>query len=216
MSLPFQCERTVLNVVSLQVLQPQPRKLGLSSKLPKPRPKVVPTVKQVDVPGLEEASAEKRATDDGDLTQQEESLAHNLLDPLESEEAPSTLPTNPTFNLLSQSAPSTTTSSTKATGTPALLKTSTALHDDLADQLAQMAKQLKRNAMHFSESLEKDKAVLKDTEEKLDVNYDSLGKERIRLRDHRGKSGGTTCLVIMSIIIVIISFAVMLLVIRIT
>ena len=79
-----------------------------------------------------------------------------------------------------------------------------------------MAEQLKRNAIHFSESLEKDKAVLKDAEEKLDVSYDSLGKERVRLRDHRGKSSGTTCLVIMSIVVVLISFIVMLFVIRVT
>lgn len=188
----------------------------MTSNLPRPRPKVV---EQVDKPESKEVEVVVQEKSQEDITNvqlaHEDSIAHNLLDPIESEPIPKTNPVNPSFTLLSPSAPPSTTS-TKATSTPAFLKTSTALHDDLAGQLAQMAEQLKRNAIHFSESLEKDKAVLKDAEEKLDVNYDSLGKERVRLRDHRGKSSGTTCLVIMSIVVVLISFIVMLFVIRVT
>lgn len=118
-------------------------------------------------------------------------------------------------------APRIATSSSNSTdggtgGMPGFLKTSTAVQDDLADQLAQMARQLKLNAQHFSEALAKDKGVLEGTEEKLDRNYDVLTKERIRLRDHRGKSRGTTWLVLLSILVVFIGFFLTFFVIRLT
>ena len=59
-----------------------------------------------------------------------------------------------------------------------------------------MATQLKRNAIHFSESLAKDQAVVAEAQEKLEGNYDVMKKERLRVRDLRGKTGGTTCLLI--------------------
>ncbi|KII92205.1 hypothetical protein PLICRDRAFT_464542 [Plicaturopsis crispa FD-325 SS-3] len=71
----------------------------------------------------------------------------------------------------------------------------------MSEQLAQMATQLKRNAMHFSESLARDQAVVDEAQEKLEGNYDVMKKERVRLRDHRGKSGSTTCLVLMSMLV---------------
>lgn len=174
-------------------------------------------MKQEVGPLLEGTGHERHEALENDAVKSEELIASKyLLDPLEPESASSTPPVKRPFTLLPPSAPSTETSSKKAIGTPVFLSTSTALHDDLAGQLAQMAEQLKRNAVHFAEALEKDRAVLKDTDEKLDANYDNLGKERIRLRDHRGKSGGTTCLVITSILVVIASFIVMLAVMRIT
>lgn len=99
---------------------------------------------------------------------------------------------------------------------PGFLKTSTAVQEDLADQLAQMARQLKLNARHFSESLEKDKGVMQGVEEKVEMNYDVLTKERVRLRDHRGKSRGTTCLVLLSILVVFVGFFLTFFLIRIT
>lgn len=79
-----------------------------------------------------------------------------------------------------------------------------------------MATQLRRNATHFSESLEKDKSVLVSMQEKVEGNFDFMKRERIRLRDFRGKSGGTTCLVIMSIVVVLIAFILMVFIIRLT
>jgi len=79
-----------------------------------------------------------------------------------------------------------------------------------------MATQLKRNATHFSGSLEKDKSAVDELQEKLDSNFDGMKKERLRLRDFRGKSGSTTCLVIMSIIAVLVSFIMMVFFIRVT
>ncbi len=77
-----------------------------------------------------------------------------------------------------------------------------------------MAKQLKRNAVHFSNSLEKDKAVVEDAQAKLEVNHDVMQKERLRLRDHSGKSRGTTCMVLGIILLVLVVFMLMVSLIR--
>jgi len=107
-------------------------------------------------------------------------------------------------------------SSTKITATPTILQNARAIQDQLSEQLALMATQLRRNATHFSASLEKDKAVIEGMETKVEGNYEWMKRERIRLRDFRGKSGGTTCLVIMSVIVVLIAFMIMMFIIRLT
>ncbi|KAF8134428.1 hypothetical protein EV363DRAFT_1562044 [Boletus edulis] len=107
-------------------------------------------------------------------------------------------------------------SATKTTATPTILQNSRALQDQLSEQLALMATQLRRNATHFSASLEKDKAVIEGMETKVEGNYEWMKRERIRLRDFRGKSGGTTCLVIMSVVVVLIAFIIMMFIIRLT
>ena len=77
-----------------------------------------------------------------------------------------------------------------------------------------MATQLKRNAIHFSDSLAKDQAVVAEAEQKLEGNYEIMERERIRLRDHSGKSRGTTCLVIVILLAVVLLFALMVVLIR--
>lgn len=99
---------------------------------------------------------------------------------------------------------------------PGFLQTSTALQEDLSSQLAEMARQLKANAVHFSEAMAKDQAVLQEAEEKLTQNHDNLSKERTRLKDHSSNSRGTSCLVFLSIIIVIIGFFATFFIIRVT
>ena len=79
-----------------------------------------------------------------------------------------------------------------------------------------MATQLKRNAIHFSDSLVKDQAVVEDAQLKIEGNYDVMKKERLRVRDLRGKAGSTTCLVVMSVVVVFVAFVIMVLVIRAT
>jgi SNARE protein 1 len=79
-----------------------------------------------------------------------------------------------------------------------------------------MATQLKRNAVYFSESLAKDQAVVEETQQKIEGNFDVMKKERVRLRDHRGKSGSTTCLVMLSVIAVSGLFVMMIYLIRLT
>jgi hypothetical protein len=97
-----------------------------------------------------------------------------------------------------------------------LLQYSTALQEELSAQLAQMAGQLRRNAEHFSTALAADQAVLRNAEEKIGANYDVMKRERVRLRDHRGKSLGTTCLTIASVLVVAVAFLVMFFVLRFT
>jgi len=91
-----------------------------------------------------------------------------------------------------------------------------AVHEELSAQLAQMATQLKRNAIHFSDTLAKDQAVVEEANLKLESNYDSMQKEQTRLRDHSGKSRSTTWLTLFSIIAVFVSFFIMFFIIRLT
>ena len=95
-------------------------------------------------------------------------------------------------------------------------QSSTALQDDLAQQLVRMAGQLKSNAELFSSALSEDRAVVAEAETKLEENYDSVTKERVRVRDVGQKSKGTTWLTIISILVVIIAFFLTFLVIRMT
>ena len=97
-----------------------------------------------------------------------------------------------------------------------LLQHSTALQEELSAQLAQMAGQLRRNAEHFSTALAADQAVLRSAEEKVGANYDVMKRERVRLRDHRGKSLGTTCLTITSVLVVAVAFLFMFFLLRFT
>ncbi|KIM83454.1 hypothetical protein PILCRDRAFT_444365 [Piloderma croceum F 1598] len=99
---------------------------------------------------------------------------------------------------------------------PSFMPNSNALQQELSDQLAYMATQLKRNAIHFSESLAKDQAVVEEAQGKIEGNFDVMQKERLRVRDLRGKTGSTTCLVVMSVVAVLIAFVIMVLVIRAT
>ncbi len=103
-----------------------------------------------------------------------------------------------------------------AASAPALLQYSTALQEELAMQLVQMAGQLRRNAEHFSGALAADHGVLRVAEEKVGANLDVMKRERVRLRDHRDKALGTTCLTISSVVVVAIAFLVMFFVIQFT
>ncbi|KZT04135.1 uncharacterized protein LAESUDRAFT_658293 [Laetiporus sulphureus 93-53] len=122
---------------------------------------------------------------------------------------------NPSVTLLPPNLPSSPAKST-VTGTPAFLQNSAALQEELSAQLAQMATQLKRNAIHFADSLDKDKAVVLETQAKLERNHDVMQRERVRVRDHRSKSWGTTWLVLLSIMVAIVGFILTFFVIRFT
>ena len=95
-------------------------------------------------------------------------------------------------------------------------RTSAALQEELSAQLAQMATQLKRNAIHFASALDNDKAVVLEAQEKLERNHDVMTKERVRLRDHHSKSWGTTWITVLSLVVVLIGFFMTFLVIRVT
>jgi len=86
----------------------------------------------------------------------------------------------------------------------------------MSDQLALMAAQLKRNAIHFSESLAKDQAVVEKTQQKLEGNFNVMQKQMGLTKALSSKSGSTTCLVLLSIIIVTVLFIFMVALIRLT
>lgn len=144
-----------------------------------------------------------------------EDVAHELLLTPSDSHALTRGPINPSEVLLPPSLPAAAQKSgTQAT--PAFMQNSAALQGELSAQLAQMATQLKRNAVHFANALEKDKAVVQETQEKLERNHDVMSKERVRLRDHRSKSWGTTWITVLSLVVVLIGFFMTFLVIRIT
>jgi SNARE protein 1 len=82
----------------------------------------------------------------------------------------------------------------------------TALHEELSLQLEQMAQQLKRNALHFSASLERDKGVVEGAGEKLEQNFGVMERQRVRLRK-RGR-GWYVCLVVLLVVVVFVLMAV--------
>ena len=98
----------------------------------------------------------------------------------------------------------------RATGNQA----TTVLHDELSSQLEQMAQQLKRNAIHFSTSLAKDKAFLEDAAQKIESNFDTMQSQRLKLRDRSSQSRSNTWLVIGIILLVVLLFTLMVVVIR--
>lgn len=144
-----------------------------------------------------------------------EDAAHELLLTPSDSHALTRGPINPSEVLLPPSLPAAAQKS-GAQATPAFMQNSAALQEELSAQLAQMATQLKRNAVHFASALEKDKAVVQETQEKLERNHDVMSKERVRLRDHHSKSWGTTWITILSLVVVLIGFFMTFLVIRIT
>jgi hypothetical protein len=79
-----------------------------------------------------------------------------------------------------------------------------------------MATQLKRNALHFSESLDKDKSFVQSASEAIEKNYDTMTKERTRLRDHTSKSSGTTWMVFGALAAVSVAWVFMFFIIRFT
>ena len=86
-------------------------------------------------------------------------------------------------------------------------QTTNTLHEELSSELERMAQQLKRNAMHFSTSLVKDKAVIEDTEQKIERNTEVLARQRVKMRSN-------TCLVVGIVVLVAVVFAMIVIVIR--
>lgn len=143
-------------------------------------------------------------------TQKELSTDNSLASP----SLPSPSFVSPVPTLISPLFPTASKSTAIATG--AFSENSKARQEAMTEQLAQMAVQLRKNAERFSDSLGKDKAVIEELDTKLGGNLDEMGKERIRLRDHRGKSGSTTCLTIFAVVGVLVVFMFMIALIRLT
>jgi Membrane fusion protein Use1 len=122
----------------------------------------------------------------------------------------------PSSSISHNSEPARAPPTSHAPPTSSLLSGSLQTHEELSNELSRMATQLKRNAQHFSESLDKDKSLVQSAADVLEKNYDTMTKERVRLRDHRGKSFGTTWMVFGALLVVSIAWVCMFFIIRFT
>lgn len=130
--------------------------------------------------------------------------------------APSTeSPTIPVSSMPSSQGPAALLPSSSTQGS-LLSSSSLKAHDELSDELARMATQLRRNAEHFSAILEKDKGLVVSAEDALSKNADSMTRERDRLKKHSSKSFGTTWFTIGTILVVCLAFVWMLVIMRVT
>lgn len=102
------------------------------------------------------------------------------------------------------------------TDIPAFMHTSLQTQEDLSDQLAQMAAQLKRNAQSFAAQLHEDNALVQLAHDQLEGVHTRVKTEKTTLRDFRGKSGYTTCMVIGAVVVVMISWVMMFFMIKLT
>jgi hypothetical protein len=99
---------------------------------------------------------------------------------------------------------------------PAFMNTSLQTQEDLSEQLAQMAAQLKRNAQSFAAQLHEDNALVQLAHDQLEGVHTRVKTERSTLRDFRGKSGYTTCMVMGAVAVVLVSWVMMFFLIKVT
>jgi SNARE protein 1 len=119
----------------------------------------------------------------------------------------------PLTTLLPPSFPSATKSTTTAVE-PRLMQHSTARQRDMADEMALMASQLKKNTVYFAELLAKDQSVVEETGSKLDGNFGSMQKVRVQTKDLNSKTGSSTCVRMLIILVVTFLFMFMVSLIR--
>ncbi|WVQ99638.1 hypothetical protein IAU59_006777 [Kwoniella sp. CBS 9459] len=80
------------------------------------------------------------------------------------------------------------------------------LHEELGGQLADMSHRLKLNAVHFSNSLEKEKGILETSQEVLEKNLATTRSSKKQLSAVSKKGRGTTCLTLGVVILVMVLF----------
>ncbi|KAF8208302.1 hypothetical protein K438DRAFT_1813780 [Mycena galopus ATCC 62051] len=100
-------------------------------------------------------------------------------------------------------------SATKSTTTAVesrLLQHSNARQRGMADEIALMAAQLKRNAMHFNELLVKDQEVLEETDKKLEGNFGYMQTTQERTKKLNAKSWSSTWIRMLIICVVVFVF----------
>jgi SNARE protein 1 len=201
--------RLLFGIQRLTLEPPQPE--SLLAKLPLPDSK----------PVIPETSQPQSVVDNGDHEPLPEGPSDAIVDDKPTQAAEELLLSSPTEAYIPfQSTPlpqipRRRTSEANPTVTDALSSTFET-QEELSAQLADMAKQLKANAMHFAGSLEKDKAVLEAADQQLEKNFDKMSQTRTQVQGIRTKSRGTTWLVLASIVGVIAAFIAMVLLMRIT
>ncbi|KAJ7846346.1 hypothetical protein B0H14DRAFT_934725 [Mycena olivaceomarginata] len=105
--------------------------------------------------------------------------------------ASDTLVSPPVTTLLPPSFPLAAKSTTTAVE-PRLMQHSNARQRDMADEMARMATQLKRNAIHFGELLAKDQGVVEETDRKLEGNYGYMQQTQARTKQLGATSWSST------------------------
>ncbi|CAE6460802.1 unnamed protein product [Rhizoctonia solani] len=209
----------VLNDVRSRALPKKSKPPSYLSHVPPPRPKPVaqPTITVTN----EEVKSPEEMTSEALLPVEEK--AFELKGP-ESDLLPTTPLPEPQVKytrletseslLPPRSRPSASASPTA--DLPAFMHTSLQTQEDLSEQLAQMAAQLKRNAQTFAAQLHEDNALVQIAHDQLEGVHTRVKTERTSLRDFSGKSGYTTCMTIGIIIVVIISWVMMFFMIKVT
>ncbi|KAL1742506.1 hypothetical protein HDZ31DRAFT_43094 [Schizophyllum fasciatum] len=210
---------TFMQDVEKKSAPPRPSRESLLAQLPLPLPPRIETTQAPEQPTKDDSDAPPGPIED--LIPSEPGQGPDPLLPPPATSKSTSPAANPDLTttiptLLSPAAPAAPTSSTSTAVAPKFLQNSQALQAELSDQLAQMSAQLRRNALHFQEALVKDKAVVEAAGEKVESNLGVLTSTRLKLRDHRGKSGSTTWLVVACIVVTLILFVMMVALIRLT
>lgn len=104
----------------------------------------------------------------------------------------------------------------EAAGQSHALQNHREIQDTLSADLVSMAKQLKSNALAFSDHLGNDKSLLEQTQTQLDKAYTNVSTQQNRLGVYSAKAGGTTWLVLISLIVVFFSWTFLFVVIKLT
>lgn len=84
----------------------------------------------------------------------------------------------------------------------------------MAKQMGLMAAQLKRNALYFSDLMAKDQRVMEETEVKLEGNFGYMQQTQTRMKGLREKTGSSTCMRMLIILVVTFLFMFMVSLIR--
>lgn len=104
----------------------------------------------------------------------------------------------------------------QSTDLPAFMQTSLKTQEDLSEQLALMAAQLKRNAQSFAAQLHEDNALVQLAHDQLEGVHTRVSTERVTLRNFRSKSGYTTCMALGIIVVVVVAWVMMFFMIKVT
>ncbi|CEL60709.1 hypothetical protein RSOLAG1IB_03948 [Rhizoctonia solani AG-1 IB] len=122
----------------------------------------------------------------------------------------------PSESLLSPRPQPSASGTSPTTDLPGFMQTSLQTQEDLSEQLALMAAQLKRNAQTFAAQLHEDNALVQLAHDQLEGVHTRVKTERSTLRDFRSKSGYTTCMTLGIIVVVIISWVTMFMMVKVT
>ncbi|KAJ7177941.1 hypothetical protein C8R46DRAFT_1212673 [Mycena filopes] len=118
----------------------------------------------------------------------------------------------PLTTLLPPSFPPATKSTT--TALEPRMQGSTARQREMGEQMSLMATQLKRNALHFADLMAKDQRVVEEMDVKLEGNFGYMQKTQTRMKDLREKTGSSTCMRMLIILVVTFLFMFMVSLIR--